>query len=479
MEAMRKWFCPSCLGAAPLIALIPFLTRVDNPLLLLLSNSGLLEAFKWALGGSVLLACAVLLIASRKDHHLLGNRTFTTGAFLILALSLLSGSLLANVNDGRSLMGLCIAIGAISGCCLVVTLGSWGHAFGLLEPQSILFHSTLTFFAMALFWVLAAHMPTSSTLCMLLALYVVLSLGAYLFYHSRRMSKRFDPAAQMEDVSISRGVSVVRGKAFGFLWVSFFGIIFSFLAAGMTFVPATAGLGAEVSYTSKPLSYGVLAIGVVALFFILRKRNKDVDLDLLYKTILPIAAAILMVFPYVDISFEFPQLLGSIVGILGYLGFALFNVLAWAAAAMVFKVCGASVDRTFLGMFGLCAGVFLLSSELVKFIGQAGQTLDLGILAFYVVLMSISAMRSTRHQTTLATPPVDAIVERCELLTKTAGLSARESEVLRAVSRGRSTNRIAEDLCISPETVRTHLKRIYEKTGVHKREELIDLISGE
>lgn len=247
----------------------------------------------------------------------------------------------------------------------------------------------------------------------------------------------------------------------------------------MTFVPATAGLGAEVSYTSKPLSYGVLAIGVVALFFILRKRNKDVDLDLLYKTILPIAAAILMVFPYVDISFEFPQLLGSIVGILGYLGFALFNVLAWAAAAMVFKVCGASVDRTFLGMFGLCAGVFLLSSELVKFIGQAGQTLDLGILAFYVVLMSISAMRSTRHQTTLATPPVDAIVERCELLTKTAGLSARESEVLRAVSRGRSTNRIAEDLCISPETVRTHLKRIYEKTGVHKREELIDLISGE
>jgi DNA-binding NarL/FixJ family response regulator len=52
-----------------------------------------------------------------------------------------------------------------------------------------------------------------------------------------------------------------------------------------------------------------------------------------------------------------------------------------------------------------------------------------------------------------------------------AGLSRREIEVLQNLSRGASNKMIADELCITVETVRWHLKQIYEKLHVHGRTE--------
>ena len=53
------------------------------------------------------------------------------------------------------------------------------------------------------------------------------------------------------------------------------------------------------------------------------------------------------------------------------------------------------------------------------------------------------------------------------------GLSARESEVAELLLSGRNVPAVAELLCISPSTVQTHVKHIYEKVGVRTRQELI------
>ena len=45
------------------------------------------------------------------------------------------------------------------------------------------------------------------------------------------------------------------------------------------------------------------------------------------------------------------------------------------------------------------------------------------------------------------------------------------------LARGRSASFIAEDLVCSPATVRTHMKSIYTKLGVHSKQELIDLFA--
>lgn len=54
-------------------------------------------------------------------------------------------------------------------------------------------------------------------------------------------------------------------------------------------------------------------------------------------------------------------------------------------------------------------------------------------------------------------------------------LSEREQEVLKLVAAGMTDNAIGEELFISPSTVRSHLDRIKEKTGLRRRAELTRL----
>lgn len=54
-------------------------------------------------------------------------------------------------------------------------------------------------------------------------------------------------------------------------------------------------------------------------------------------------------------------------------------------------------------------------------------------------------------------------------------LTARETEVLGLATKGMNTSAIAGRLCISKQTVRTHFKNIYQKTGVHSRTEAVIL----
>lgn len=63
----------------------------------------------------------------------------------------------------------------------------------------------------------------------------------------------------------------------------------------------------------------------------------------------------------------------------------------------------------------------------------------------------------------------------CQELSELHGLTGREMEILGHLARGRTNTRIAEDLFISPSTVRGHIRHIYTKLDVHDRQELIDL----
>ena len=55
-------------------------------------------------------------------------------------------------------------------------------------------------------------------------------------------------------------------------------------------------------------------------------------------------------------------------------------------------------------------------------------------------------------------------------------LSDRETEVLTLYAMGLTQRKIAEELCISPGTTHTHIKRIYAKTDLHSRQEILDYI---
>ena len=55
------------------------------------------------------------------------------------------------------------------------------------------------------------------------------------------------------------------------------------------------------------------------------------------------------------------------------------------------------------------------------------------------------------------------------VLESSGSLTAREKEILTLITQGMSTIVIAETLFISPQTVRNHVKNIYEKLQVHSK----------
>ena len=62
---------------------------------------------------------------------------------------------------------------------------------------------------------------------------------------------------------------------------------------------------------------------------------------------------------------------------------------------------------------------------------------------------------------------------RNEAGIRSLGLTARECEVLELLANGQSNKEIARSLDVSPNTVKTHLARIYEKLDVQRRTQAI------
>ena len=69
-----------------------------------------------------------------------------------------------------------------------------------------------------------------------------------------------------------------------------------------------------------------------------------------------------------------------------------------------------------------------------------------------------------------------ALLSGCQAVARASGLSERELDVLTHWLLGETAAEIAAALCVSENTVRTHVRHIYGKTGAHDRAELLELV---
>ena len=68
--------------------------------------------------------------------------------------------------------------------------------------------------------------------------------------------------------------------------------------------------------------------------------------------------------------------------------------------------------------------------------------------------------------------------QRYEGAAAVFSLSPRETEVFYLLLRGRSRAHIAKELVVTEETVKSHIKAIYQKAGVHTKQDLIDRVEA-
>jgi len=69
----------------------------------------------------------------------------------------------------------------------------------------------------------------------------------------------------------------------------------------------------------------------------------------------------------------------------------------------------------------------------------------------------------------LAEAVANSARRRVQVISNEAGLSSRELEILALISIGSNNDEIADKLCISPHTVKTHLYHVFKKINVPSR----------
>lgn len=151
-------------------------------------------------------------------------------------------------------------------------------------------------------------------------------------------------------------------------------------------------------------------------------------------------------------------------------------------------------------LFGLMTLVFVKSSLLVSALvpllvlaGSVGASAVMvtAVTAFALVILTvvISNLDALSRLKALAReeapePPREVAAPRERLtveeavgrLAERCDLTQRETETARYLLNGYTMPQIADTLCVSIDTVRSHCKNLYRKTGIHKKQELVRLV---
>lgn len=74
--------------------------------------------------------------------------------------------------------------------------------------------------------------------------------------------------------------------------------------------------------------------------------------------------------------------------------------------------------------------------------------------------------------------PVDPVSSPCDTIARTYRLTAREREVLGLIAHGRNMPFMEQELVISRNTLKMHIRHIYTKLDVHSKQEIIDMVEA-
>jgi DNA-binding CsgD family transcriptional regulator len=118
------------------------------------------------------------------------------------------------------------------------------------------------------------------------------------------------------------------------------------------------------------------------------------------------------------------------------------------------------------------AGRALRTAEHPNQPGEVAVSRVLSRSGTWVVLHGASLVSSGARRVAVIVEPAHP-ARIAPLLMSVYGLTEREQQVTRLVLQGNSTAEIAARLVVSAHTVQQHLKRVFDKTGVRSRRDLV------
>ena len=299
-------------------------------------------------------------------------------------------------------------------------------------------------------------------------------------------------------VSTRTGAPRLR-DACAMAWISIASLAFCGFITGLTWDPVASE---EVAWRGATISaVGVMAgayVCAVILLLVWHRRDEVSSLAVLTRVLEPVSLAIVLVVPIVKQWTDYTLVLSVATSVFSIVGFAMITSVAFVEAVAILRFGGLSYRLVVPAVTALLAGSLACGMVSIGFLGSSGRILCFVLEAALFTAVAISfAMRSrgisagaSSAGTAGDVPEAEAggradegpgapdLVERCRGLADSCGLSPREAEVLLYLGRGYGSAYIAAQLGISENTVRTHVRHIYEKLGVSSREGLIARVDG-
>lgn len=137
---------------------------------------------------------------------------------------------------------------------------------------------------------------------------------------------------------------------------------------------------------------------------------------------------------------------------------------------------GRKAVRVFAAIFFLANGAALVLSPYAQ---QPGWRAAAYVAGFFCAnLVPLLYWRSRLADRVPAAPPAAAAADAMARFIEIYKISRREEEVIRELCAGKTNKEIAQALFISLQTVKDHIYRIYLKTNVGNRVQLLNLVRG-
>jgi DNA-binding CsgD family transcriptional regulator len=372
---------------------------------------------------------------------------------------------------------------------LIGLLLQWGILFSRFNPGTILITGALSLLLAATGASLLHLIESFAVACFALLVLAILGVLPLLVDATKvARTRRLNPVDNTKDpVERSNAAPTLSlPQAFRLGWGALFGLAFNFFTIGLTFWPVTAGLSPSTNLLIKPSAYLIIAL-VAAVILWRSFRSGGKVLDLFCRAALPVAAAIMLATPFIDNIFPLDAI--PSIASLPFLGIGLFNLIGLYTLLVLARSYRSGIERLLAG--GLIVSFISMGAGIVVFraLERGAQIVSLCILSLFLVLLVLTALaeayrRQDGQSGDSPGEPPQEIPDRFSNVTYTAvaeqyGLSPRETEILAYLARGRGSKRTGDELCISPDTVRTHYKRIYEKMSIHTKEELLDILENQ
>lgn len=414
-------------------------------------------------------ACLMLLFLALTEPYMLRHDNHGRLGF-VSAVLLIIGPIFQAIENisGTSNSFATFCSFALSGCGYALCLLVWGRILSVKQPSASSRQVLADTCAAAIGMVAVSIMPE------LVSIAVMLCLGLFAgLIGSRKAVAAQTGKGKEEQVVVSDTRNAIPRSAYfvgGTLWLVY-GVIWSLLS----------GVHVFSGYLSFA-EVAVVAIAAVAGIAIVRlHRRPAIDLSKISWASIPLlVTGLAMLVAGNDLLLRLAVVLIVFSMIISHLHLmAHFAALAHRPDLLSDQLFSWGWLAPYAGM---CIGVIV--GIVCGVVGDVAIKLFLPIMVGVLVVTLIVSMRSVekitsrrRDQQAAEAHESDTadIAMQMDEVFSLLGLSRREKDVAALLLQGRSQAVIADQLFVASSTVNTHVKHIYQKTGVNSKQEFIDV----